>query len=62
MCGAFAHVSPTPSLLSRRSALWLCFDNAEIFSSSCLSFVTQSTVSWPSDTHIHMMRRTEEKT
>ena len=53
MCGAFAHVSPTPSLLSRRSALWLCFDNAEIFSSSCHSFVTRSPLSWSHDMEIH---------
>ena len=51
MC-ASAHVSLTSSLFSRRSTLWSGFTCAEIFSSSCNTFVTHFTLSWPHGTQI----------
>ena len=58
MCGASFHVACTFS--SQRSTLRLFLYDKETLSSSCHSFVTRSTVSWPRDTQIHGMCKIEE--
>ena len=62
MCGASAHVSLTPCLLSRRSTLWLPPNSAEVLSPSCHSFVTNSTLPWSHDAQIHAIHGIEEET
>ena len=56
MYGVSAHVSFTPSLISR-CTLRSCFNRAEIFSSSGNRFVTHSALRWSHDTEINGTRR-----